>query len=203
MAYRPTLDAERALQAIAAGQGGYFTTVQAARAGYRSPHLAYHVRTGRMQRAGHGVYRLTTLAASDHDDLVRLSLWSRNRADEPQAVVSHVTALVVHGITNLLPSQVHLTVPRGFKKAKPVGCVLHRAALGPSDWEQRTGFRVTTVLRTLLDVADAPDVPALEFESSVHQALETGLVRKGALVAAAGASARLRDALARIEEHAR
>jgi predicted transcriptional regulator of viral defense system len=185
MLYRSSLAAERALQSLAEGQGGLVTAKQAAALGYRSPHIAYHVRTGRLSPVRHGIYRLTTVPMSEHDQLIELALWSRNRAGEPQATVSHATALVVHGITDLLPGKVHLSVPPGFRKRPPEVCVLHRARLERADWEQRVGFRVTTPLRTLLDTSTDHSVTRLEFENSLRRALDRGLVLRRDLLHAA------------------
>ena len=77
----------RALFAKALEQGGYFTAKQATEAGYDYPHLDYHVSAGNFERVEHGLYRLTSIPPGDIDDLVRLTLWSRNRRDEPQAVL--------------------------------------------------------------------------------------------------------------------
>src|SRR6516162_9642854 len=101
----------RTLLAKALEQGGYFTAKQARNAGYDYPHLDYHVSTGNFERVDHGLYRLTTLPPGEHDDLVRLTLWSRNRQDQPEGVVSHQSALVLHDLSELLPAEIHLTVP--------------------------------------------------------------------------------------------
>jgi predicted transcriptional regulator of viral defense system len=140
---------------------------------------------GNIERAGHGLYRLATEPISEHDDLVRLTLWSRDRSDEPQAVVSHLTALVVHDLTDLLPRSIHLTVPPRFQKKVPRGCKLHREILASPDIEERDGFRVTTPFRTLLDAAHSPEVPQDELERAIRAALDRGLVRRGALIDAA------------------
>ena len=103
MAYRDTHESLRTLYALAATQGGYFTAKQAAEAGYDYAHLAYHLRTGNFERAGHGLYRLPTIPIAEHDDLIRLSLWSRDRQDRPQAVVSHDSALLLHQLSDVLP----------------------------------------------------------------------------------------------------
>lgn len=203
---RSSIAAERALQSLAEEQGGLLTAKQAAAQGYRSPHIAYHVRTGRLKPVRHGIYRLTTVPMSEHDQLIELALWSRNRADEPQATVSHATALVVHGITDLLPGKVHLTVPPGFRKRPPEVCVLHRARLERADWEQRVGFRVTTPLRTLLDASTDHAVTRLEFENSLRRALDGGLVLRRDLEQAAAslqADHALRAALDALEGGAR
>ena len=125
---RSSREAARQLAAVAGGQGGYFTAKQAREAGYGYPHLDYHVSTGSFERVDHGLYRLAGVPPSDHDDFVRLALWSRSRQDDPQAVVSHESALVLHELSELLPRRIHLTVPRTFRKAAPKGCVLHKAA---------------------------------------------------------------------------
>jgi predicted transcriptional regulator of viral defense system len=175
--YRSTAQALRELYATATLQGGYFTAKQADAAGYRKQHLDYHVQTGNFVRVGRGLYRLPNLPGSEHEDLIRYSLWSRGRDDRPQAVISHETALRIHDLGDVLPEQVHLTVPPGFRKTCPRGCVLHRARLDESDLEQHDGFQVTTPLRTLLDVAAGP-MARDQLEKALRDALRRGLVRR-------------------------
>jgi predicted transcriptional regulator of viral defense system len=180
---RSAKEAAAALSAVAHEQGGYFTTKQANQAGYGYKHLDYHETAGNFERVGHGLYRLPTVPPSEHDDLIRLSLWSRSQKDVPQAVVSHESALVLHELSELLPNQIHLTVPPKFRKTAPRGCVLHKASLPEEDIEERPGFRVTTPLRTLLDAA-AGDVSQEQLEKAVRQALSRGLVRRAKLLEA-------------------
>jgi predicted transcriptional regulator of viral defense system len=176
-------DAARALAALAHEQGGYFTTKQAIQAGYGYRHLDYHETAGNVERVGHGLYRLPTVPPAEHDDLIRLSLWSRNQKDLPQAVVSHESALVLHDLTDLLPDHTHITVPPMFRKPAPHGVVLHKAVLERNEIEERAGFRVTTPLRTLLDAA-AGGVSQEQLEKAVEGALSRGLVRRAKLVEA-------------------
>ncbi len=113
--------------------------------------------------------------------LIRWSLWSRNQEGVPQAVISHETALTVHDLSDVMPAVVHLTVPPGFRKRTPAGCVLHQANLSPTDSAQHIGFRVTTPLRTLMDVAE--NVLSQEhLDRAVRDALQRGLVRRPALI---------------------
>src|SRR3954466_8224923 len=120
---RSTREAALALSAVAHTQGGYFTTRQAIEAGYGYRHLDYHETAGNFERVGHGLYHLPTVPPSEHDDLIRGTLWSCNQKGVPQAVVSHESALVLHDLAELLPDRVHLTVPRTFRKPAPPGCV--------------------------------------------------------------------------------
>ncbi len=175
VSYRNTRDALRALTAIAADQGGYFTAKQAQHAGYDYPHLEYHLKARNFQRIGHGLYRLPAFPQSDHDDLIRFSLWSRNRDDEPQAVVSHESALVLHELSEVLPGWTHLTVPPTFRKQPPRGCVLHKTPRGAPEVEKREGFRVTSPIRTLLD--SAATISQEQLAKAVGEAIARGLVR--------------------------
>tara|TARA_R110000782_G_scaffold73091_12_gene146180 strand:+ start:3058 stop:3723 length:666 start_codon:yes stop_codon:yes gene_type:complete len=178
MSYRDQKSALRAITAIAASQGGYFTARQAKEAGYAYPHLSYHISAGNFERAGRGLYRIPTLPHSEHDDLVRLRFWSRGRDDEPQAVVSHQTALALHDLAEFIPTRIHLTVPPSFRKPAPEGCTLHKAALERTDTQEVESLRVTTPLRTLHDLADDPSLPTEQFERAVKEASSRGMIRR-------------------------
>ncbi len=186
MIYRSTKDARRELSDLAQTQGGYFTAKQAAAVGYGKRHLDYHVKAGNFERVERGLFQLQGIPPSEHDDLIRLSLWSRGRDDRPQAVVSHETALAVHGLGELLPTRTHLIVPRSFRKKPPAGCVLHKGRLAAEQVEEREGFRVTTPLRTLLDVAEQETVTQEQLNQVVEQSLAEGTVRRMELTDAVG-----------------
>src|SRR3954468_6375513 len=191
---RSAKEAAVTLSSLAHEQGGYFTAKQAREAGYGYRHLDYHETAGNFERVDHGLYRLPTLPPSEYDEFIRLSLWSRNQKDEPQAVVSHQSALVLHELSELLPGEIHLTVPPKFRKAPPSGCILHKATLLGREVEERAGFRVTSPLRTLIDAA-AGDVSHEQLEKAVADALSRGLVRRKPLEAAGKNSERLSRAL--------
>lgn len=177
MPYRDTKQARRTLTAVAVSQGGYFTARQASDAGYDAPHLTYHVSAGNFERVGHGVYRVPALPLSEHDDLIRLSLWSRGRDDRPRAIISHQTALALHDLAEFIPTTIHLTVPRGFRKPVPDGCTLHLASVDPRETETIDVLTVTTPLRTLRDLMATGTFPREQGEVAVAAAAERGLVR--------------------------
>lgn len=178
MAYRDTKAAVRALAEIAVTQGGYFTASQAGEAGYGSPHRRYHLSAGNFERAGHGLYRIPTLPRAEHDDLLRLHFWSRDREDQPQAVISHQTALALHELAEFIPTQIHLTVPTTFRKRPPKGCTLHKAAVPASDATEMDSLRVTTALRTLRDLASDATMPTEQFQRALDEAVARGLIRR-------------------------
>jgi predicted transcriptional regulator of viral defense system len=177
---RSNREVARALFGRAIEQGGYFTAKQAIEVGYSYSHLDYHLAAGNFARIEHGLYRIPTIPPGEHDELIRLTLWSRNQGDDPQAVVSHESALVLHELSELLPGAIHLTVPPKFRKQALRGCVLHRATLQPEEAEERPGFRVTSPLRTLLDVAEG-GTSQDQLAKAVADALARGLVRKKSL----------------------
>jgi hypothetical protein len=104
------------------------------------PHLDYHVASGNFERVDHGIYRFPHLPPAEHDQLIRLSLWNRNRKGEAQAVVSHESALVLHDLTELLPGAVHLTVPPAFRKAPPRAACSTRQPCLRRTWRSGRGF---------------------------------------------------------------
>lgn len=188
----------RLLYEIADSQGGFFTADQARKVGYAYSQQHFHRQSGAWLQVGRGLFRLREYPPGEREDLIRWSLWSRNQKGVPQAVISHETALTVHDLSDVMPAAVHLTVPPGFRKRAPAGCVLHRAALSPADSEQRAGFRVTTPLRTLIDAAESA-LSQEHLDRAVRDALQRGLARRGSLATAAcshAARMRLDQALA-------
>ena len=172
--------AERLFE-IADGQAGYFTAKQAREAGYDYRLQHYNRERGHWIPEGHGLFRLSRYPEGENEELARLSLWSRNREGVPQAVVSHETALRLHGLSDLMPEKVHLSVPKGFRKQPPKGVVLHKADLADRDVEAWDGFAVTTPLRTVLDVAESREISPEHVESAVREAVARGLVRRTVL----------------------
>jgi predicted transcriptional regulator of viral defense system len=136
----------RDLYRLASGQGGYFTATQARELGYSYQAQAHHVRAGNWERVDRGLFRLPELPVDRHDDLIRASLWSRGRG-----VVSHESAAAVHELAEIDPLRVHLTVPPTFASTSDA-IILHRDQLPATDVEDGAGFRVTTPLRTLVDL---------------------------------------------------
>ncbi len=175
---RDRQDLRRQLAALAAAQSGYFTAKQALGVGYSYQAQKYHADRGNWQRVDRGVFRLPEWPVGQHDDLVRWSLWSRGKA-----VVSHETALAVHDIGDFNPSLVHLTVPPNFRP-RAAGIRLHRAELPAEDVRPYDGFRITTPLRSLLDVAaESGDVEQLT--TAIGDTLRAGIATSRQLLARA------------------
>ena len=162
----------------ASAQEGYFTTRQAADAGY-STHLLYkHIRARRVVRTRRGIYRLVHFPAGEREDLVIAWLWS-----ERSGVISHQTALALHGFSDALPADVHLTLPRAWRRRRfrvPAGVVLHHADLPADDRAWFGAVPATSPRRTLNDCARERMPPDL-LRQAAHQAIRRGLVAKADL----------------------
>lgn len=167
---------------VASSQRGYFTAAQALQAGYSYQAQQFHKKRGNWWQIDRGIYRFREymdLPGQDTDHLVRWALWSRGRA-----VVSHASALAVHDFGVAKPAEVHLTVPPGFRqKGSPV--VLHRAELADEDIEQHEGFRVTTPLHAVIEIAAASSADQDVVDSAVAELLNRGAVSRRRLLHAA------------------
>lgn len=168
-------DLRKRLFAIASEQGGYFSAAQAKEVGYSYQAQSHHVHAGNWYRVDRGLFRLAEWVPDVYDELARWTLWSKNRA-----VVSHDTALSVQSVGDFESGRVHLTVPPGFTMSDPA-VVLHEADLEDRDIVEHTGYRVTSVERSLIDVAAAsPDEELLA--AAVQDARRAGQVALRPLV---------------------
>lgn len=158
---------------LAAAQAGYVTTRQAAAAGYSTHLLRKHIHAGRITRPQRGIYRLVHFPAGEHEELVPAWLWS-----EQAGVLSHQTALSLHVLSDVLPAQVHITLPAAWRRRRfrvPPGVVIHHADVPP---EERSWFGpvpATSARRTLSDCAKSGLSPEL-LRQAARQALGRGLV---------------------------
>jgi predicted transcriptional regulator of viral defense system len=157
----------------ASAQEGYFTTRQAAEAGYSPQLLLKYIRAGRVTRAQRGIYRLVHFPAGEHEDLVATWLWS-----ERAGIISHQTALALHGLSDALPAHLHLTLPAAWRRRRfrvPAGVVLHHADVSPDDRTWFGAVPATSAQRSLNDCAREGMSPDL-LRQAARQAIRRGLV---------------------------
>jgi predicted transcriptional regulator of viral defense system len=176
---RDRQDLRRRIAALAGEQSGHFTAAQALSVGYSYPAQKFHADRGNWLRVDRGLFRLPEWPVGEHDDLVRWSLWSGNRA-----VVSHETALAVHDLGDASPAVIHMTVPPRFRSRPPDGIRLHRGDLPAGDVWLYEGFKVCTPLRTLLDVA-AGTLDLDQLGDAIQQACDRTPAIRDALISRA------------------
>lgn len=179
-------EASRRLYETAEAQQGFFTTKQAKTAGFAENTHPYHVQVGNWVREHRGIYRLAQFPQADRPDLVLWSLWSKNRNQETEGIYSHQTALSLHNLSDLNPSQLHMTVPIHFRRNSEIPgiLVLHYADLPADDVETAQGFKFTRPLRTILDLVEADRVEHSFIRQALRQALQRGLITRQQIRAA-------------------
>lgn len=166
---------EAQLQEIAARQHGSFSRAQALDHGATRRLVTSRLASGRWILVAPGVYSFP-----GHADTWRRRLWIATLHAGPDAVVGFEAAGVVQALAPIEPCGPTLLVDRGRRHA-PEGVVWHRLDdLDPSHVEEVDGLKVTTVARTVVDLASV--LRRGRFELVVEDAL----VRKRVTVADAG-----------------
>lgn len=172
------------LYRVAEAQAGYFTSAQAAEAGMDRSTLAYHARPGgRYVRMRRGLYRLRHFPTTPFEHVV--AAWLPLR--EAGAVVSHETALELYGLSDVIPTAVHLSVPRAQRGQRPrPGVRLHTIERPPTGREVRLmeGVPTTSPERAIVDCLQAGTQPE-QVEAAVGEALRRSLSTPRRLRAAA------------------
>lgn len=141
-------------------------------AGFSTAELARLRRRGELVHLRRGAW----LPADPDDDAARHRLLlAATLALVVDGVVSHASAAVLHGLPTFGPlDRVHLTRPDGRGKRR--GYVhLHVAPLAPAEVVERDGVVVTSLARTVLDLART--LPYAEAVATADAALRLGLDR--------------------------
>ena len=161
---------------IASLQQGYFTAKQAIRSGFSYRMHTHYKQNGEWLEIDRGIFRLAQFPNSPDEDYVRWSLWSRDCDGQPQAIISHESALSIHDLSDVMPSKIHFTVPPGFRKKAPKGGFIHRRRISNDEKEQREGFFVTNPLRTIIDSAES-NLSIYYLEQAIQQACDRGMLQ--------------------------
>ena len=166
------------LYETAEDQAGYFTARQAQKAGFSWERLSSNVKTGKFLRIVRGVYRLSHFPGSPNEDL--FVAWLRTA---PNSTISHESALSIYDLTDALPGEVHIIVPRTASRRRK--CIrLHTNRLSPDEVTKREGLPVTTVARTIADIAIS-GLAEEQIRQAIQEALQRGLTTREVLKAQA------------------
>lgn len=166
------------LYEFAEEQAGYFTAAQAHEAGFSWERLTNSIKSGKFLRVAAGVYRLVQFPRHPHEDLFFTWL-----SVGPNSVVSHESALAYYDLSDVLPAEIHIIVPRTASRRRK-NVRLHTNQLAPDDVIVRGGLRVTTAARTIADVAFSGLSEDL-VRQAIREALRRGLVSPGELTSQA------------------
>lgn len=162
------------LYETAESQAGYFAAHQAREYGFTWERLSSNVHTGRFIRVSQGIYRLTQFPGSDNEDL--FVAWLRTG---PDSIISHDSALALYELSDVMPAEIHVIVPRTASRRRP-GIRQHTHHLAADEVTMRNGLPVTTVPRTLADVA-AAGLAEEQVRLAIQDATARGLTSLGRL----------------------
>jgi predicted transcriptional regulator of viral defense system len=172
------IDSEEKLFRIAASQGGYFTALQAKRAGFSDNNHIFHLRAGNWIREWRGIYRLARYPLQEDAQFALWGVWASGRRGERRGAYSHETALSLFGLSDLQPTKLHVTVPRGYRRHGNIPGILclHHTNVKAVECEERNGYRVIRPFRTFVDLVRAQTVSPEFFRQAVRQALDRGVL---------------------------
>jgi predicted transcriptional regulator of viral defense system len=163
------------LYRIAENQAGYFTLAQAREIDLRRNQIYRYVKRNRFQRAAHGVYRFVQFPTSRFEE-IHVAVLSAGE----DAVVGYETALYVYELSDLIPNEIHLILPRTSSRRRP-DIRMHTNQLDAADVTTWQGLPITTVARTICDVARTHHEPG-QIELAIRQALRRGMTTREAIV---------------------
>jgi hypothetical protein len=154
---------ERALAALAARQHGVVSAAQLHALGLGPRGVTHRVAAGRLHRLHRGVYAVghTALGAGGRRMAAVL-------ACGPGAALSHRSAGAAWGLRPTARARIEVSTPRRARRERP-GIEVHRVRNLPAeDVTEVDGVPVTTVARTLVDLAGV--LPADALARAVHEA---------------------------------
>jgi len=159
--------ADQRLAALARAQHGVFTVAQAESIGISRRVLAHRAHLGSLERLFPRIYRVAAAAPTTHGGVLAACFaWG------PGAIASHRCAARLWRLPGFERAPIELTVPRGRKR--PWNHRVHRPArLEPADVTSIDAIPVTTIERTLLDLASVRGARVLE--NAVDDALRRNL----------------------------
>lgn len=162
---------EAVVAEVAAGQHGVVTRAQLLGRGVTSAQVEHRVATGQLERLHRGVYRTGPVMAPYFREMAAVL------ACGDAAVLSHWSALRLWrlGPSGGRADPLDVGLPRGFRR-RP-GLRIHRLhTLEPHDITRIHGIPVTTVARSLFDVAGTS--ASRDLERALAAGLDRGLVRR-------------------------
>ena len=175
------IEAKKRLFEIARLQEGLFTAKQAQSAGFLPKNFSGHVQRGNWIKIQRGLYKISEFNINEVNfELTKWHLWSRDINDTPQAVFSHLTALSIHDIGNDLPTKIHMTVPKKFRKMNELPKILkvYFEDLKNEDFHWVNSYRVTTIFKTLMDLKTSTLYSGETFEYAFEDAIKNSKLTK-------------------------
>jgi predicted transcriptional regulator of viral defense system len=162
---------------IAADNYGFITVGEAGRAGIRPQRLAEMAARGALRREGFGLYRLEPFPDHELDAYRKATLWPHG----VEGVLSHETALDLHGLSDVNPAKIHVTVPKDYRvrhREVPALYRLHHEDLDDHDVTRFEAIPIVTAAKAILQCHEAHLRRDL-LRQALEDAKQQGLVSRG------------------------
>jgi len=164
--------ANAAIIRLAAAQRGLATRPQLLAAGFSSREVEGRIRSGLLQRARRGIYRVGAVPQPREREMAALLTCGVT------ARLSFSSAALLHGlggggVSNAATRPVEVTISGGYRRSD-AGKRVHRAPLVPDEIAVVDSLPVTSLARTVLDLAatrGTADRPAADPERLLAEAL--------------------------------
>jgi len=146
---------------------GFVTQDDAHMIGIPAQRLVVLHHRGLLERRRQGLYRVVALPVTPLDSYMEATLWPVG----VRGVLSHETALELHGLSDVNPAKIHISVPKEHRTRRtvPAQYVLHRQDLDPADVTAHEGVPIVTAARAIRDAHAEHLGPAL-----IRQAIDDG-----------------------------
>jgi hypothetical protein len=158
---------ERAIEDLASRQFGVFSRAQLLELGATRRAIGYRLSVGAWVSLLPNVYRLASVAQSSEQAATAATLWSA-----PDGLVALRAAARLWELDGQWGTRVHVLLPSSRSLRSPLVTVHHTTDLLPADIGALGAIRLTSPLRTVIDLAAVVDADALEL------AIESGLRRR-------------------------
>ncbi|HEX2700274.1 MAG TPA: hypothetical protein VHM89_08755 [Acidimicrobiales bacterium] len=156
---------DAAIARLASGQHGVFARQQALAVGATGSLIQRRLASATWTAEAPGVYGLVGGVHTWHRRLMVAHLDLG-----PESVISHRAAAVLHGFAGMRPGAPEITVPR--HRGRGGRWRVHQSALPPTAVRRMDHLPVTTIERTLVDLAGVTGAPQLA--SVIHHLLTDG-----------------------------
>ncbi len=157
---------------VASRQQRNVTRVQLLALGMAPSSITWRIKSGRLHRTSHpGVYSVGCPPITPHEHAMAAVL-----ACGEGAVLSHGSALTLWGIWKRWDRPFHVTVK---VDRRPKGVKVHRNRLHRREVTRHLGIPVTTLARTLLDMA--PSMPLKSLNRAINNGRQDGHLHPAAL----------------------
>jgi predicted transcriptional regulator of viral defense system len=166
------------LYALAEEHDGLLTSKEARALGIQDSVLVRLAQRGRLERLSRGVYHIAHYPTDRLAQYREAVLWAQANHHGPERIaLSHETALLIYGISDLNPSRVHLTVPKSvrLRRERPEWITIHHTDLTQDEIGEHEGIPITTVSRTIMDVLSTTHRTEIA-RQAVTEALRNGLL---------------------------